>query len=48
MIRVIATTDRVGLSEDDDLPYEFGRAPSTVNFDHGRQGGGRGVRGRRG
>lgn len=33
MIRVIATTDLFGLT-DSDLPSDFGRAPSTVNYDH--------------
>jgi len=32
LIRIIATND-VGKLSDKDLPHDFGRAPSTVNFD---------------
>ena len=33
MIKLIATNDRVGKLNENDLPPGFGRAPSTVNFD---------------
>lgn len=34
MIKIIATSPRVGQLDEDQLPADFGRAPSTVNFDH--------------
>jgi hypothetical protein len=33
MVKVIATSSLINL-EDSDLPSDFGRAPSTVNYDH--------------
>ena len=33
LIKIIATCRHVGQLNDDDLPSDFGRAPSTVNFD---------------
>lgn len=37
MIKIIATQSVVGQLKESDLPSDFGRAPSTVNFDQGRQ-----------
>ena len=34
MVRIMATCEHVGQLTDQDLPPDFGRAPSTVNFDH--------------
>ena len=37
MVRIMATCEHVGQLSDHDLPADFGRAPSTVNFDHTQQ-----------
>lgn len=34
MVKIIATNPEVGGLTDADLPADFGRAPSTVNYDH--------------
>lgn len=34
MVKIIATNPAIGALKDSDLPADFGRAPSTVNFDH--------------
>lgn len=34
MVRIMATCQHVGGLSDEELPPDFGRAPSTVNFDH--------------
>ena len=34
MLRIMATCSHVGQLKDEELPSDFGRAPSTVNFDN--------------